>query len=394
MTSPAGIDVARARAETPGCQDVLHFNNAGASLMPQVVVEAVKQHLDLEARIGGYEAADQAEHAWERVYDAAAALLGCSRDEIAIVENATRAWDMAFYAVPLAAGDRVLTARAEYVSNYLAYLQVARKTGASVEVIPSDASGQVDVDALARMMDGRVKLVSVTHVPSTGGLVNPIEEIGRLARAGGALFLVDACQSAGQIPLDVDRIGCDMLSATGRKFLRGPRGTGLLYVRRTVLERLEPPFVDLQAAEWTSAGTYQWRADARRFENWETSYAGKIGLACAIDYALGWGLEAIQARTFALAASLREQLGALRGVRLHDLGVVKCGIVTFTVEGLDASAVRASLLAQRMNTSVSRVEYARLDMEPRGLERMVRASVHYYNTEDEVERFAVAVAKL
>lgn len=394
MTSPAGIDVARARAETPGCQDVLHFNNAGASLMPQVVVEAVKQHLDLEARIGGYEAADQAEPAWERVYDAAAALLGCSRDEIAIVENATRAWDMAFYAVPLAAGDRVLTARAEYVSNYLAYLQVARKTGASVEVIPSDASGQVDVDALARMMDGRVKLVSVTHVPSTGGLVNPIEEIGRLARAGGALFLVDACQSAGQIPLDVDRIGCDMLSATGRKFLRGPRGTGLLYVRRTVLERLEPPFVDLQAAEWTSAGTYQWRADARRFENWETSYAGKIGLACAIDYALGWGLEAIQARTFALAASLREQLGALRGVRLHDLGVVKCGIVTFTVEGLDASAVRASLLAQRMNTSVSRVEYARLDMEPRGLERMVRASVHYYNTEDEVERFAVAVAKL
>jgi len=394
VTSPAGIDVARARAETPGCQDVLHFNNAGASLMPQVVVEAVKQHLDLEARIGGYEAADQAEHAWERVYDAAAALLGCSRDEIAIVENATRAWDMAFYAVPLAAGDRVLTARAEYVSNYLAYLQVARKTGASVEVIPSDASGQVDVDALARMMDGRVKLVSVTHVPSTGGLVNPIEEIGRLARAGGALFLVDACQSAGQIPLDVDRIGCDMLSATGRKFLRGPRGTGLLYVRRTVLERLEPPFVDLQAAEWTSAGTYQWRADARRFENWETSYAGKIGLACAIDYALGWGLEAIQARTFALAASLREQLGALRGVRLHDLGVVKCGIVTFTVEGLDASAVRASLLAQRMNTSVSRVEYARLDMEPRGLERMVRASVHYYNTEDEVERFAVAVAKL
>jgi selenocysteine lyase/cysteine desulfurase len=244
------------------------------------------------------------------------------------------------------------------------------------------------------MMDSRVKLIAVTHVPTNGGLVNPVEDIGRVARRHGVLYLVDGCQSAGQMPLDVNRIGCDMLSATGRKFLRGPRATGFLYVRKSVLERLEPPFIDLHAADWTDADHYRWRPDARRFENWETNYATKIGLAVAIDYALSWGLEEIRTRTFALGARLREALRSVRGVQVHDLGVVKCGIVTFTVDGHVADAVREALLPQRMNTSISRVEFARLDMGVRGLASMVRASVHYYNTEDEVDRFARAVAAL
>ena len=388
------IDVARARAETPACADILHFNNAGASLMPVPVVDAIKAHIDLEARIGGYEAANREEAAGEHTYDAVARLLGCGRDEVAIVENATRAWDMAFYAVPLKAGDRILTARAEYVSNYLALLQVARRTGAVVEVVPSDASGQLDVDALRGMMDARVKLIAVTHIPTNGGLINPVEEIGRVARDAGVLYLVDACQSAGQMPLDVDRIGCDMLSATGRKFLRGPRATGFLYVRGSVLERLEPPFVDLHAATWTAAGDYTWRGDARRFENWETNYATKIALGVAVDYALGWGLEAVRDRTFALAAALRQRLERIAGVRLRDLGRAQCGIVTFTVEGKDPLRIKADLLARKINVTTSHLEFARLDMETRGLESMVRASVHYYNTDGEIERFAEAVETL
>ncbi len=388
------IDVERARAETPGCGEVLHFNNAGAGLMPQRVLEAIKAHLDLEARIGGYEAANREQAAWERTYDALARLLGCARDEVALVENATRAWDMAFYAVPLAAGDRILTARAEYVSNYLAFLQAAKRTGAVVDVVPSDDTGQVDVGALRAMIDGRVKLIAVTHAPGNGGLVNPVEEIGRVAREAGVLYLVDACQSAGQMPLDVERIGCDMLSSTGRKFLRGPRGTGFLYVRKAVLERLEPPFVDLHSATWTSANAYVWRDDARRFENWETNYATRIGLGVAVDYALGWGLEAIRDRTFALAALLREALGRVPGVTVRDLGRVRSGIVTFTVDGKDPLRLKADLLARRINVTVSQVEFARLDMEARGLDRLVRASPHYYNTEDEVARFVAAVSEL
>ncbi len=388
------LDVARARAETPGCTQVLHLNNAGAGLMPAPVLDAIKSHLDLEARIGGYEAANQERGRGERTYAALARLLGAAPDEIAVVENATRAWDMAFYAIGLGPGDRVLTARAEYVSNYLALLQVTRRTGATVEVVPCDETGQLDVEALRRMMDERVKLVAVTHVPTHGGLVNPVEAVGRVVREWNALYLVDACQSVGQLAVNVDAIQCDLLSATGRKFLRGPRGTGFLSVRRAALPRLEPPFVDLHAATWVAADRYEWRSDARRFENWETNYATKIGLGVAVDYALAWGLEAIRDRASGLAARLRHALAELPGVRVHDLGAVKGAIVTFTMEGRDSAALKEALLERGVNVSVSSVESARLDMEPRGLERMVRASPHYYNTEEEIERFVATLRTL
>lgn len=390
------IDVERARAETPGCAVVTHLNNAGAALMPQPVLDATVAHLELEARIGGYEAAERQQEAIEHVYDAVARLLGCGRDEIAIVENATRAWDMAFYAIPFQPGDRILTAQAEYASNYIAYLQVARRMGAVVEAIPDDEDGQLSVEALRDAMDERVKLIAMTHVPTSGGLVNPAEEVGRVARAWNALYLLDACQSVGQMPLDVETIGCDLLSATGRKYLRGPRATGFLYVRRDVLNRLEPPFLDLHAATWTAPDRYELRADARRFENWETYFAGKIGLGVAIDYALGWGMEAIEGRVTALAEHLRARLGELPGVTLCDTGRRKCGIVTFTLAGQDPEAMRLALAAQTpaINVSVSTRSSTLLDLQARGLTSMVRASVHYYNTEEEIERLVEAVREM
>jgi selenocysteine lyase/cysteine desulfurase len=362
--------------------------------MPQPVLDAVVQHLQDEAMLGGYEAADASAAAIERVYDAAARLLGASADEIAIVENATRAWDMAFYSMPFAPGDRILTAQAEYASNYLAFLQVARRTGAVVEIIPNDVYGQVDLAALRQMIDGRVKLIAVTHVPTNGGLVNPAVEIGQIVRAAGVCYLLDACQSVGQMPIDVRAIGCDMLSATGRKYLRGPRGTGLLYVRRAWIERLEPPLIDLHAATWTAPNQYRLRSDARRFENWETNVAGKIGLGVAIDYALGWGLKSIWARVRDLASRLRWQLRELPDVTVHDLGQTQCGIVSFAVAGQTAAAVRDRLRERQINVSISRLTSTRLDMAARGLDELVRASVHYYNTNDELDRLCDAVSAL
>jgi cysteine desulfurase/selenocysteine lyase len=388
------FDLERARAETPGCARVLHFNNAGAALMPQPVIDAVIAHLEREARSGGYEAAEAAHDAVEHVYDTAAALINCHRDEIAIVENATRAWDMAFYSLPLSAGDRILTAMAEYASNYIAYLQVAKRTGAVIEAIPNDEHGQLSVEALRRMIDERVKLIAITHVPTNGGLVNPAAAVGQVARAAGIPYLLDACQSVGQLPVDAEEIGCDMLSATGRKYLRGPRGTGFLYVRRTMIERLEPPFLDDHAATWVARDRYEIRPDARRFENWETNYSTKIGLGVAIDYARQWGIETTWARIRALAEALRERLAALPGVTVRDIGAERCGIVTFTIEGHDPAALVDALLSRGINVSLTTTAGTRLDMESRDLTRMVRASVHYYNSEDEIARFCETLATL
>lgn len=381
------LDIERARRETPACQEVIHFNNAGAALMPQVVLDTVVEYLQFEARIGGYEAYEKELAKIEHAYDAIAALLNCRPDEVAVIENATRAWDMAFYAIPFKAGDRILTSVSEYASNYIAYLQVARKTGAMIEVIANDEHGQTDARALREMIDERVKLIAITHVPTNGGLVNPAAEIGKVAKEAGVLYLLDACQSAGQMPLDVEEIGCDMLSATGRKYLRGPRGTGFLYVRRAILEQLEPPLLDLHAAEWTALNEYKVRDDARRFENWETNFAGKVGLGVAVDYALGFGVDEIWARVRTLAADFRTRLGDINGIEVTDIGEEKCGIVTFTIAGYDPKAFREEIRRQGINVWSSQREYTRIDMEQRDLENVVRASIHYYNTEDEIRRF-------
>jgi cysteine desulfurase/selenocysteine lyase len=390
MTAPREIDVAAARRDTPGCAEVVHLNNAGAALPPLAVTDAVVDHLRLEARIGGYEAAEAASEAVDHTYTALSRLLGCRPHEVAVVENATRGWDMAFYAMTFQPGDTILTSRAEYASNVIAFLQVAGRTGAVVAVVDDDEHGQISVDDLRRRIDERVRLIALTHVPTQGGLVNPAAAVGAVAREAGVTYLLDACQSVGQLPLNVDEIGCDVLTGTGRKYLRGPRGTGFLYVREGLIDQLMPPFLDLHAARWTAPDRYVVRDDARRFENWETNYAGKIGLGVAVDYALAVGIDAIAERVTALGETLRAGL-ADAGAMVHDLGERRCGIVSFTVPGQAAAEVKQRLSAARINTSVSLVDYARLDLPARGLPDLVRASVHYYNTEEEIDQLVAAL---
>jgi selenocysteine lyase/cysteine desulfurase len=388
------LDVDRARADTPGCRDVVHLNNAGASLPPRVVVDTVIEHLELESRIGGYAAGDAVAERSAAVYESVASLVGATTREIALVENATRAWDMVFYslAAGFAPGDRILTSRAEYASNAIAMLQVAGRTGARVEPVPDDEHGQLSVDALREMIDDRVRLVAMSWIPTQGGLVNPAAAVGRVARDAGVPYLLDACQAVGQLPVDVRALGCDFLSATGRKYLRAPRGTGLLYVRDEWIERLEPPFLDVHAARWVADDRIAVRDDARRFETWEHSVANRLGLGAAVDYALDVGVDAIAERVVALGESLRDRLRRVPGVEVRDTGLHRCGIVTFTTDREDPVALAARLREEAINISVSTIDFARYDLGARGLDAIARASVHYYNTEDELNRLVAAIA--
>jgi cysteine desulfurase/selenocysteine lyase len=384
-------DIPRLRAETVGCEQSVFFNNAGASLQPRAVVARVIEHLRLEEQIGGYEAADRVGSELEGLYGSVARLLNCAAEEIALQENSTRAWEMAFYSLRFSPGDRIVTAASEYASNYIAFLQMAQRTGVEICVVESDQSGEIDLEALKRLLDERVKLIALTHLPTNGGLVQPAAQVGELARGAHIPFLLDATQSAGQMHLDVKALGCDMLCATGRKYLRGPRGSGFLYVRSEMMAQMEPPMLDLRAATWVALDKFEIRGDARKFETWESSAAIRLGLGVAIEYALALGLKNIERRVQGLAARLREQLANIKGVTVRDLGRVRSGIVTFSYEGHPAGKVLQWLQANGIAARVTERSATLIDMGQRGLDELVRASVHYYNTEWEIERLCTAL---
>jgi selenocysteine lyase/cysteine desulfurase len=382
------------RADTPGTANRVHLNNAGAALLSRQTLGAMTAHLELEAAIGGYEAARQERDRIDATHDAVARLVGGRPDEIALFDNATHAWNAAFYSMTFGPGDRILTGRAEYGSNVLAYLQTARRTGAEIVVVPDDEHGQLDTAALAALIDDRTRLVGVSHIPTSGGLVNPAAGIGRITRAAGVPFLLDATQTVGQLPVDVAEIGCDLLSATGRKFLRGPRGTGFLWVRPEALEYLDPFVSEIEAASWDGARDFTWHPGARRFETWEASYANVLGLDTAVRQALDLGVERIGRRATALGAYLRDRLEALPGVTTYDLGRDRCAIVTAKVDAVPTTDAAAALARQGINVSTTVPGHTQFDTERGAVHPLVRLSPHYYNTEAELDRAVEVFAAL
>lgn len=373
------------RKETRGVSEYIHFNNAGASLISDPVFEAHLEYLHCEHEMGGYETFHKYKDELEGFYASVAKFINCKPKEIAFIENATRAWDMAFYSFPFQEGDVILTSVAEYASNYISYLQLKKRKGIEVVVVPNDEHEQTSVSELEKLINEKTKLISITHIPTNGGLVNPAHKIGTVAQKHGIPYLLDACQSVGQLNVDVKEIGCDFLSATGRKYLRGPRATGFLYVKEEWIERLEPVFLDVHAATWTTKDSYKIREDAKRFENWEQNFAGKYGLKTAIEYAHDLDINWIEARVIELADYKREKLSKIAGITLTDAGEKKCGIVSFFSDKYSPDEIVSKLALKKINLSTSTTFGTRLDMEERSLPGLLRSSVHYYNTIEEID---------
>lgn len=355
--------------------------------MPQPVIDSVQDYFALEARIGGYPAMAQQSTAREAVYASVAALINAKPGEIALMGSHTLAWQSVFQGLRFKEGERILTDRSEYAANYIAMLQMKKRTGCVIDVIPCRNDGATDPVALEKMIDDKVKLIAINWIPTNGGLMNPAAEIGRVARAHSIPYLLDACQAVGQMPVDVEELGCDYLSATGRKWLRGPKGTGFLYVREERLSEpgCEPGIIDDIGAPWTSADGYELLDSARRFETHENSPALRLGLGAAIEYARTLGLDTIRTRVNYLAEGLRTELASLPGIRVQDLGTEHAGLVTFAHESVPAADIAAALLNENITVKTIPLAGALLDTLARGIPELVRVSAHYFNSEDELE---------
>ncbi len=381
------FDLDRARRDTRACAQIVHFNNAGASLMPAPVADCLHAYLRQEEQIGGYETAEAERAQLDDFYPSIATLIGATPTRSPLSRTPRAAWDMAFYSLDFKPGDRILTCVSEYSSNYISYLQVAKKTGAEIVVVPDDSTARSTSRALERAIDKRTKLVSISPHPDPGR-AGAAGRGGRQDRQRCRHPLPARCLPVGrQMPIDVKKIGCDFLSATGRKYMRGPRGTGFLYARTRSTSHIEPIFLDNHAARWTGDNDYTVMGDAKRFENWERYFAGKAALGVAIDYALSYSLEAIRDRVYGLARELRAGLLAIDGVQVTDEGVEQCGIVTFQAAQLPPAQIKEQLRAHRINVTTPRGSGSLVSFQQRGLSELVRASLHYYNSEEEVDYF-------
>jgi selenocysteine lyase/cysteine desulfurase len=375
----------------------VHLNNAGAALCSRATIDTVVAHLELEGSIGGYEAAASQAPQLHATRRGLAELLGAADGEVALTDSDTASWTKAFWGFVMTGGfrtrRRIVVDRAVYNSHHLAVLQAVRHLGLTVDVVAPSDGGPIDLVALSSMLGPDVGLLTVTHVPTHSGVVAPVQEVGELARAAGVPYFLDACQSVGQLRVDVAEIGCDVATLTGRKWLRGPRGTGALYVRTDFLDRLDPPGVDASSAQWSTHGDdYTLAPDATRFEEFETAVAARLGLGTAAAELLALGIDRVESRIRELADHLRSLIDAAPGLRSEDPPGPRSGIVTFSVAGRDADEVAEQLSSSGINVSVSRAANSRLDFDARGLDTVVRAAPHVYNTIDELEMLVDAAS--
>lgn len=388
------IDVDAERAITPGSTTRHHFNSAGAALQTSQTVDAVVAHLRLEESEGGYEAATRNKPLTEAAYAHAATLLGATPDEIALFDSATTGMRQVLDALRFTTGQKVIVSRSTYVSQALQLLSLRAERAIDLVVLPNSEDGSLDLTALeVQLASSTDAVICVAHIPTSSGLVEPVEAVGALAKQYGALFVLDATQSVGQVVVDVAAIGCDVLVTTGRKFLRAPRGTGLAFVSAALIERIDPWAPDVRASSWTSENDWSSAPIARKLESWEHAVAARVGLATALEQAIGRGMGPTAAYLGALSADLRSRLSGIDGVELADPPAATSAIITFRLPGVPDAEVIAFLKTRDIHTISIPAAHAQWDLGSRGIQSVIRASVHVYNNTADLDALTNAVSE-
>ena len=386
------MNIQKIRKDTPGTNHIKHFNSAGCSLATQSQIDIITNYLQEEAIVGGYLMQAKHQNEINQFYQRAAQLINAKPDEIAITGNASEAFNHVLYGIPFEKGEVIITSEIEYSNNFVNYINLKNTKGIEIEMIRNLPNGDFDLEALEKAIHPKVKLIAITHVPTSSGVVAPVKAIGEIAKAHNILYLVDSCQSIGQLPFDVEEIGCDFASATGRKYLRGPRGLGFLYVRNSALSQLVPKSLDNVTAHWKLDEKVDLDIKTKMFEHWEKSYAMVLGFSEAIRYLLDLGIENTWNRIVELSTYAREQLNSIPEVTVHDPGTNKCGIVTFNKKDIDPLTVQKYLMEKKINTSATLTFSSMTDLHHRGLENgAVRASIHYFNTREEIDALVEAI---
>jgi cysteine desulfurase/selenocysteine lyase len=384
------MDIKSVRQDTKACEDKIFLNSAGSSLVPGVVLKTMVSYLEQEALTGGYALARSYENEVKEFYAEVATLLNCKAENIAFSGSATDAYSKAISAITFEAGDTILTTNDDYISNQLAFLSLKNRFGIDIIKASNLPDGDLDLPEFEWLVaEKKPKLVALTHIPTNSGLVQQAREVGDICKKYGAWYLLDACQSVGQMVVDVQQIGCDFLTATGRKFLRGPRGTGFLYVADRVLEKgLAPLIFDMQGAKWTGTDTFELAETAKRFEFWEFSYAGILGLAAAVKYINTIGIRDIAAYNEDLMRTFRKELAKVKGLRLHDQGTRLSNILTFTIDGKSIEEIEENLKRHQVYYSISYKDFTLPGLTGKNAGQVIRLSPHYFNTAEELEKVA------
>lgn len=383
------------RQNTPGCLDKIFINSAGSSLMSKEVVQISKDYMDMEADIGGYDVMANHYEDFNLFYLEASKLINANPRNMAFAISATDAYSKVLYSFKWTEKDVILTTKDDYVSNIISFIHINRRFGSQIKFVDCLDSGDLDYEDLARKLEQyKPTIFALTHIPTSAGTIHDAEKAGEICANFDTYYLLDACQSIGQLDVDVRKIKCDFLTVTGRKFLKAPRGTGFLYVANHILDTdMGPLCIDLAGSTWDSETSFKFGSEAKRFEFWEKNYSNFLGLTQAIREINEIGIEKIAAYNKMLSGYFRNELEQVDGLKIYDHGSLKGNIITWKIPGLKQSEISKLFHERRVIFSFSSNTSALYDLNKKGEEWLVRFSPHFFNTTEEADQVGEILSK-